>query len=143
MQICYSKEEFIDQALNVQEVKEYFKIGRNKAFALMSELQEKVVFPKSREQLIHIEDLKGWCEEQIGCSLIKHEGGKRMFISEHYPDFLTVEETAEILNISKKKVYKLIKTNEISAVHMGQVIRVPANLLGYTIDQMIKEEGGE
>ncbi len=41
-----------------------------------------------------------------------------------YPDALTVKEVAEILRVSTKTVYKLIKENEIPAVKVGREQRV-------------------
>ncbi len=41
-----------------------------------------------------------------------------------YPDALTVKEVAEILRVSTKTVYKLIKENKIPAVKVGREQRV-------------------
>ncbi len=41
-----------------------------------------------------------------------------------YPDALTVKEVAEILRVSTKTVYKLIKENEIPAVKVGREQRI-------------------
>lgn len=46
-----------------------------------------------------------------------------------YPDALTVKEVAEILRVSTKTVYKLIKENEIPAVKVGREQRVAKSLL--------------
>ena len=44
---------------------------------------------------------------------------------ESYSDILTVEETENILKISKKSVYKLIEKGEIYARKVGRVYRIP------------------
>lgn len=36
-----------------------------------------------------------------------------------YPDVLTTEETSDILRISRKKLYELIKNNELKAKKIG------------------------
>jgi putative molybdopterin biosynthesis protein len=39
---------------------------------------------------------------------------------------LTAPETAEVLRISRDKVYELIHRGELPAIHLGRMIRVPA-----------------
>ena len=41
-----------------------------------------------------------------------------------YPDALTAEETAELLRVNVKTVYKLIRNNELPAVKVGRSFRV-------------------
>ena len=41
-----------------------------------------------------------------------------------YPDALSVKQTAQILNISIKSLYKLIHTGKIKAVKVGKVHRI-------------------
>lgn len=42
----------------------------------------------------------------------------------HYPDVLTAEQAAEILDISKKTLYKAIKNKELHAVKIGREYRI-------------------
>ena len=41
-----------------------------------------------------------------------------------YPDALTAEETAKLLRVNVKTVYKLIRNNELPAVKVGRSFRV-------------------
>lgn len=42
----------------------------------------------------------------------------------NYQEILTVKEAAEILRISKGKVYDMIKSEELMAIHVGRCIKV-------------------
>ena len=44
---------------------------------------------------------------------------------EQYSDILTVKETQEVLKISKKSVYRLIKNKELLSKKVGKVFRIP------------------
>lgn len=44
---------------------------------------------------------------------------------DQYSDILTVKETEEILKISKKSVYRLIKSKELLSKKVGKVYRIP------------------
>lgn len=46
-----------------------------------------------------------------------------------YPEALTAAETAEILRVSIKTVYKLIKDNNLPAVQVGREKRIAKNQL--------------
>lgn len=56
---------------------------------------------------------------------------------ESYSDILTVEETGNILKISKKSVYKLIEKGEIYARKVGRVYRIPKQ----SVCDLIRGEG--
>ena len=42
----------------------------------------------------------------------------------HYPDVLSTEQAAEILDVSKKTLYKAIKNKELHAVKIGREYRI-------------------
>ena len=42
----------------------------------------------------------------------------------HYPDVLTSDQAAEILNVSKKTLYMAIKNKELHAVKIGREYRI-------------------
>ena len=44
---------------------------------------------------------------------------------ENYPPVLTVSQVAEILNVNKNTVFRLIKAGEIPAMRVGRLIRIP------------------
>jgi len=46
-----------------------------------------------------------------------------------YPDILTVEETSELLGVSAKTIYKLIKRGEIISRPVGRAYKVPKETL--------------
>jgi len=49
-----------------------------------------------------------------------------------YPDVMTVEQMCEVLGISKKTGYKLLRTNIISSIKVGRTYRIPKiNILNY------------
>lgn len=43
------------------------------------------------------------------------------------PEYLTVEEAAAVLRISRSAAYRAVKTGEIPSVRVGRRIRVPAS----------------
>ena len=50
----------------------------------------------------------------------------------NFPDLLNIEDMCEILNISTKTGYKLLKENKISGLKVGRSYRIPkANLFSY------------
>lgn len=42
----------------------------------------------------------------------------------HYPDVLSADQVAEILDVSKKTLYKAIKNKELHAVKVGREYRI-------------------
>ena len=42
----------------------------------------------------------------------------------HYPDVLSADQAAEILDVSKKTLYKAIKNKELHAVKVGREYRI-------------------
>ena len=42
----------------------------------------------------------------------------------HYPDVLSAHQAAEILDVSKKTLYKAIKNKELHAVKVGREYRI-------------------
>ena len=42
----------------------------------------------------------------------------------HYPDVLTSDQAAEILNVSKKTLYMAIKNKDLHAVKIGREYRI-------------------
>ena len=50
----------------------------------------------------------------------------------NFPDLLNIEEMCEILNISTKTGYKLLKESKISGLKVGRSYRIPkTNLFSY------------
>lgn len=43
----------------------------------------------------------------------------------HSPDLLTVPEAAKLLRISRNLAYELVTRNELPAVRLGRIIRIP------------------
>lgn len=41
------------------------------------------------------------------------------------PDIMTVEELTQVLCVSKKTCYQLLKSGEIEAIRIGRVYRIP------------------
>lgn len=52
-------------------------------------------------------------------------------------DLLTVPETARILRISRNLAYELVARDEIPAIRLGRVIRVPRHGLQVWLDRQI------
>lgn len=51
---------------------------------------------------------------------------------QHYSDVLNVEQMCEILNISTKTGYRLLKTGQIQNLKVGRAYRIPkAHLVAY------------
>lgn len=50
-------------------------------------------------------------------------------IFREYPDVLNVEQVSNILNVSKKTVYKIVKDGSLSCLKVGREIRVPKYFL--------------
>ena len=42
----------------------------------------------------------------------------------HYPDVLSADQAAEILDVSKKTIYKAIKSKDIHAVKVGREYKI-------------------
>ena len=53
-----------------------------------------------------------------------------------YPDILTVSQASEILQISKKSVYKLIHTNQLQAKKIASHFRIQKSSLIAFLNQM-------
>ena len=45
-------------------------------------------------------------------------------------NFLTVQEVAELMRVSKMTVYRMVHAGELPAVRFGRSYRVPANAVG-------------
>ena len=50
----------------------------------------------------------------------------------------TVEETAEILTVSRRKVFELIRTNELRSVKIGGLRRVPSRAIEEYIERLME-----
>jgi excisionase family DNA binding protein len=53
----------------------------------------------------------------------------------------TVEEAAQLLGISRWKVFDLIRRNELRSVKIGGLRRVPRSAIDEFIEQLMKEAG--
>ena len=45
------------------------------------------------------------------------------------PEYLTVQEVADLLRVSSRLVYKLIAAGDLTHVRMGDVIRIPRSAI--------------
>jgi excisionase family DNA binding protein len=50
----------------------------------------------------------------------------------------TVEEAAQLLNISRWKVFELIRTNELRSVKIGGLRRIPAKALDEYVERLME-----
>ena len=57
-----------------------------------------------------------------------------------YPDVLSADQAAEILDVSKKTLYKAIKNKELHAVKVGREYRIVKSKL---IEMLIQGEGDD
>ena len=63
--------------------------------------------------------------------MLSKKDAYRIMLKE-YPDVMTVEQMCEVLGISKKTGYKLLRTNIISSIKVGRTYRIPKiNMLNY------------
>jgi excisionase family DNA binding protein len=53
--------------------------------------------------------------------------------------YLTVNEVAEVLQISRWKVYKLLRTRELDSFLLGRCRRVPASALAEMVQRLIRD----
>lgn len=53
--------------------------------------------------------------------------------------YLTVEEVARQLKISRWKVYELIRTRELASFHVGRCRRVPASAVADMVDRLMTD----
>ncbi len=51
-----------------------------------------------------------------------------------YPDFLTVEQTREILGLGKNTMYEALKRGDIPSVRIGRLIRISKKVLEETMN---------
>jgi excisionase family DNA binding protein len=50
----------------------------------------------------------------------------------------TVEETAEVLNISRWKVFELIRKNDLRSVKIGGLRRIPTRAIEEYVEQLME-----
>ncbi|WP_409969818.1 excisionase family DNA-binding protein [Bengtsoniella intestinalis] len=56
------------------------------------------------------------------------------------PDVMTVEQLVDVLCISKKTCYSLLKSGEIEAIRIGRIYRIPKiNVLKYLLAFELKK----
>jgi excisionase family DNA binding protein len=53
----------------------------------------------------------------------------------------TVEEAAELLGVSRWKIFDLIRRNELRSVKIGGLRRIPRSAIDEFIQQLLKEAG--
>lgn len=53
--------------------------------------------------------------------------------------YLTVDEVARQLKISRWKVYELIRTRELASFHVGRCRRVPASAVADMVDRLMTD----
>ncbi len=53
--------------------------------------------------------------------------------------YLTVNEVAEVLKISRWKVYELLRTGELDSFLVGRCRRVPASALAEMVQRLIRD----
>jgi excisionase family DNA binding protein len=56
--------------------------------------------------------------------------------STHKPEFLTVEETADLLRIGRDKVYYLIRTGQLRSIKIGKLRRVSREWVRELVEQL-------
>jgi excisionase family DNA binding protein len=54
-------------------------------------------------------------------------------------DYLTVSEVAELLRISRWKVYELIRSRELASFRLGRCRRIPAAAVSEMVKQLLNE----
>jgi excisionase family DNA binding protein len=54
-------------------------------------------------------------------------------------DYLTVDEVADRLKISRWKVYELIRSRELASFHVGRCRRIPAGAVTELVDRLLDE----
>ena len=54
-------------------------------------------------------------------------------------DYLTVSEVAELLKISRWKVYELIRSQELASFRLGRCRRIPAGAVSEMVKQLLDE----
>jgi excisionase family DNA binding protein len=52
----------------------------------------------------------------------------------------TIDETAQLLSVSRSSVYRLIKANELLVVHIGCSARIPNKCLVDYVERLIRQE---
>ena len=63
--------------------------------------------------------------------MLSKKDAYRIMLKE-YPDVMTVEQICEVLGISKKTGYTLLRTNAILSIKVGRTYRIPKiNILNY------------
>lgn len=118
--------------LNVINISEILKIGLRTAYHLLGEINAPLI--KSGNKLQIREDyFYEWLFKKMNARDIEGGQNQMMFIPESYPRILTVEEVSKLLNLTPKAVYLMVKLREISAVKIGNSIRIPAKFIDYMI----------
>lgn len=59
----------------------------------------------------------------------------------NYPDVVTVKEVSEMLHLSTKKVYQLVKANQIERIHCGRIIKITKTAVINFVLQSAQESG--
>ncbi len=53
--------------------------------------------------------------------------------------YLTVDEVAQQLKISRWKVYELLRTRDLASFHIGRCRRVPASAVADMVDRLMTD----
>jgi excisionase family DNA binding protein len=53
---------------------------------------------------------------------------------------LTIEDAATYLSLSRSRLYEMVDTGEIAAIHSGRAVRIPVSELDAWIEQQLTEE---
>ncbi len=59
----------------------------------------------------------------------------------NYPDVVTVKEVSEMLHLSTKKVYQLVKANRIERIPCGRIIKITKTAVISFVLQSAQETG--
>jgi excisionase family DNA binding protein len=54
-------------------------------------------------------------------------------------DYLTVDEVAELLKISRWKVYELIRSRQLASFRVGRCRRIPTNAVAEMVAKLLDE----
>ncbi len=63
---------------------------------------------------------------------MKNKSKQYEYVFKNYPDVVNVEQMSEMLGISTKTAYQLLKTNTVNHFKIGRIYKIPKyNILAY------------
>lgn len=131
----YCEEEIIDSMIDVKKMMLYFDCGKNIAYRILHKCDHLKKY--KNKIMVSLDDFIDFVERLYGMQLIYFWEDERMYIHEAYGDFITVQQTAGILDLTKSKVYELIEAGTIDAVMLGKKWIIPAYMLDHQLESGI------